>query len=72
MSSTSRTPGQRVNHFTARPSDEYTWRPLQRSTRAAVAVALLVTLYYVIFLLKSRIVAMSFCEPRSCRLQLSS
>jgi cellulose synthase (UDP-forming) len=31
--------------------EEPTWRPIQRSTRLAVAVALAVTLYYMIFLL---------------------
>ena len=41
----------RTNHLTARPADDYSWRPLQRSTRAAVGLALVVTLYYVVFLL---------------------
>ncbi|WP_433305378.1 glycosyltransferase family 2 protein [Actinoplanes sp. CA-030573] len=33
------------------PAHEPTWRPIQRSTRLAVAVALAVTLFYMIFLL---------------------
>ena len=43
--------GKRINHLTARPSDELSWRPLQRSTRAAVAAALLASLFYSVFLL---------------------
>src|SRR4051794_32901825 len=38
-----------VNFAGAR--EEPTWRPIQRSTRLAVAAALAVTLYYMIFLL---------------------
>ncbi|WP_088316932.1 glycosyltransferase family 2 protein [Kineosporia sp. R_H_3] len=41
----------RANHLTAQPVDDYSWRPLQRSTRVAVALALAVTIYYVVFLL---------------------
>ena len=35
----------------ARTSDDMTWRPMQRSTRVVVFVALAVTLFYMIFLL---------------------
>jgi cellulose synthase (UDP-forming) len=43
--------GNRHNHFTAKPSDELSWRPVQRSTRVAVATALVVTIFYILFLL---------------------
>src|SRR3954451_10426360 len=49
--STTSPPVRRVNHLTAKPSDELSWRPLQRSTRAAVALALIATVFYVLFLL---------------------
>ena len=42
---------RRVNHFRAKPSDELSWRPVQRSTRAAVSAALLATIFYITFLL---------------------
>lgn len=42
---------ERANHFAATPSDELSWRPLQRSTRAVVAAALLASVFYLIFLL---------------------
>jgi cellulose synthase (UDP-forming) len=48
---TSSPPRSRVNHAKATPADELSWRPLQRSTRVAVAVALCVTLFYILFLL---------------------
>lgn len=41
----------RANHLKASPADEMSWRPLQRSTRVAVALALLAALYYSLFLL---------------------
>jgi cellulose synthase/poly-beta-1,6-N-acetylglucosamine synthase-like glycosyltransferase len=41
----------RHNHFTANPADELSWRPVQRSTRVAVATALVVTVFYILFLL---------------------
>jgi cellulose synthase (UDP-forming) len=41
----------RANHLKASPADEMSWRPLQRSTRVAVALALLASLYYLLFLL---------------------
>ena len=41
----------RANHVTATPTDALSWRPLQRSTRAAVSAALLAATFYVIFLL---------------------
>jgi cellulose synthase (UDP-forming) len=44
-------PQQRVDPATAKPGNDLSWRPIQRSTRFAVAVALLVTLFYAIFLL---------------------
>ena len=43
--------GKRINHLTAKPSDDLSWRPLQRSTRAAVAAALFASLFYSVFLL---------------------
>jgi cellulose synthase (UDP-forming) len=43
--------GARTNHVTATPSDELSWRPLQRSTRAAVAAALFGSAFYLVFLL---------------------
>jgi cellulose synthase (UDP-forming) len=43
--------GARVNHLTATPADELSWRPVQRTTRTAVAVALVCALSYVVFLL---------------------
>jgi len=48
---TSPSPEKRVNHAMAKPASDLSWRPIQRSTRFAVAVALLVTLFYAIFLL---------------------
>ncbi len=42
---------RRTNHLTARPSDELSFRPVQRSTRTAVAAALIATLAYIVFLL---------------------
>jgi cellulose synthase (UDP-forming) len=42
---------RRTNHFRATPQDDLSWRPLQRSTRVAVTVALLATVFYMIFLL---------------------
>lgn len=42
---------RRVNHAQATPADELSWRPLQRSTRFAVSVALAVTVFYTLFLL---------------------
>jgi cellulose synthase (UDP-forming) len=41
---------RRVNHFTASPADELSWRPLQRSARLAVSVALAATVFYMLFL----------------------
>ncbi len=46
-----RTRGTRHNHLTAEPTDELSWRPVQRSTRVAVGVALVVTIFYILFLL---------------------
>lgn len=43
--------GNRHNHFTAEPADELSWRPVQRTTRVAVATALIATLFYITFLL---------------------
>jgi cellulose synthase (UDP-forming) len=42
---------RRVNHLRATPANELSWRPLQRFTRVAVTVALLATVFYMIFLL---------------------
>src|SRR4051794_26476198 len=44
-------PSRRVNHFRATPQDDLSWRPLQRSTRFAVSVALIATVFYMVFLL---------------------
>jgi cellulose synthase (UDP-forming) len=44
-------PPRRVNHVRATPADDLSWRPLQRSTRFAVTVALGVTIFYILFLL---------------------
>jgi cellulose synthase (UDP-forming) len=44
-------PDKRANHLTATPTDELSWRPLQRSTRAAVAAALVASGFYLLFLL---------------------
>jgi cellulose synthase (UDP-forming) len=41
---------ERVNHITATPRDELSWRPPQRSSRLAVGAALVVTVFYMIFL----------------------
>jgi cellulose synthase (UDP-forming) len=41
----------RAGQTPARISDELSWRPMQRSTRVVVFVALAVTLFYMIFLL---------------------
>jgi cellulose synthase (UDP-forming) len=43
--------GRRVNHFRATPQDDLSWRPLQRSTRFAVTMALIATVFYMVFLL---------------------
>ncbi|WP_239151461.1 glycosyltransferase family 2 protein [Virgisporangium aurantiacum] len=40
-----------MNHAQATPADGLSWRPLQRSTRVAVSIALVVTIFYVLFLL---------------------
>jgi cellulose synthase (UDP-forming) len=45
------TRNHRVNHLRARPADELSFSPLQRSTRLAVATALIMTVFYLIFLL---------------------
>ncbi len=47
---TSTAPAERVSHLTAKPSDDLSWRPPQRTTRLAVSAALLVTIFYMIFL----------------------
>ena len=47
---TSTVPAERVNHITAKPSDELSWQPPQRTARLAVGAALLVTLFYMVFL----------------------
>jgi cellulose synthase (UDP-forming) len=44
-------PQHRVNHASATPANELSWRPIQRSTRFVVFIALGVTLFYMIFLL---------------------
>jgi cellulose synthase (UDP-forming) len=44
-------PVKRANHLTANPGDELSWRPLQRSTRAAVGAALFASAFYLLFLL---------------------
>jgi cellulose synthase (UDP-forming) len=44
-------PQGRVNHLKAKPANELSWRPIQRSTRFVVFIALGVTLFYAIFLL---------------------
>jgi len=44
-------PARRVNHFNATPADELSWRPLQLSTRFAVTMALIATVFYMVFLL---------------------
>jgi cellulose synthase (UDP-forming) len=44
-------PANRHNHLTAKPSDELSWRPMQRSTRAAVAIGLGAAIFYSLFLL---------------------
>lgn len=43
--------GIRHNHLTAEPSDELSWRPVQRTTRTVVAIALATTIFYITFLL---------------------
>lgn len=43
--------GVRHNHLTAKPSDELSWRPVQRTTRSAVVAALAATIFYITFLL---------------------
>jgi cellulose synthase (UDP-forming) len=45
------TKSRRVNHFRATPQDDLSWRPLQRSTRVVVTLALAATVFYLIFLL---------------------
>jgi cellulose synthase (UDP-forming) len=42
---------RRANHVTATPADELSWRPVQRTTRAAVATAMLASAFYLLFLL---------------------
>jgi cellulose synthase (UDP-forming) len=42
---------RRANHLTAAPTQGLSWRPLQRSTRAAVSAALVAAVFYVVFLL---------------------
>jgi cellulose synthase (UDP-forming) len=42
---------RRANHATATPVDEFSWRPVQRTTRAAVATAMLASAFYLLFLL---------------------
>jgi cellulose synthase (UDP-forming) len=42
---------RRINHFRATPQDDLSWQPLQRSTRFAVTVALIATVFYMVFLL---------------------
>ena len=42
---------RRANHATATPADELSWRPVQRTTRAAVAAAMLASAFYLLFLL---------------------
>jgi cellulose synthase (UDP-forming) len=42
---------RRTNHLRATPSDDLSFRPVQRSTRTGVAVALFATLAYIVFLL---------------------
>lgn len=44
-------PTRRANHITAGPSQDLSWRPLQRSTRAAVSAALVAAVFYVVFLM---------------------
>ena len=44
-------PPGRHNYLTAKPSDDLSWRPVQRTTRAAVTIALAATVFYVLFLL---------------------
>jgi cellulose synthase (UDP-forming) len=42
---------RRASHLTATPADGFSWRPLQRTTRAAVAAAMLASAFYLLFLL---------------------
>jgi cellulose synthase (UDP-forming) len=42
---------KRANHFRAGPSDDLSFQPLQRSTRAAVTVTLILTVWYLVFLM---------------------
>jgi cellulose synthase (UDP-forming) len=42
---------RRANHLKVTPADEFSWRPLQQSTRAAVAAALVASAFYLLFLL---------------------
>jgi cellulose synthase (UDP-forming) len=42
---------RRANHAKATPADEFSWRPLQRTTRAAVATAMFASAFYLLFLL---------------------
>ena len=42
---------RRANHMTATPADDLSWRPMQRSVRFAVTVALGLTVFYMLFLL---------------------
>ena len=50
-SDTVRAAVRRANHLTATPADELSWRPMQRSVRFAVTVALGLTVFYMLFLL---------------------
>ncbi|MDQ1744615.1 MAG: hypothetical protein QOE23_2954 [Pseudonocardiales bacterium] len=50
-SASSSVPGRRANHLRATPTDELSWRPMQRSVRFAVTVALAATVFYLLFLL---------------------
>jgi cellulose synthase (UDP-forming) len=47
-------PRARANQAKAAPNSEFSWRPIQRSTRFVVFIALGVTLFYAIFLLNPR------------------
>ena len=49
--STTSATSRRVNHFRATPAYDLSWRPLQESTRFVVSVALIATVFYMIFLL---------------------
>jgi cellulose synthase (UDP-forming) len=51
MAINSTTASAGAEQASARAREELSWRPVQRSTRLLVAVALAVTLFYMIFLL---------------------